>query len=287
MADLQKNITGIIKETFSEWRQQKPELIGAAIAFYVIFSLGPILVITIRIVGIIFGEKAAEGQIVLQIQHIVGQQPAEIIESIIELAYSPPSSYFVTIFSFPLVLIGATMIFFQIRNALHLIWGIEHSTEKGVIRLLKNYLFSFSLVIFMGIMVILLIVKSSSFAVLSELLSDFIPFHGYILQILDMIMSFLIITLLFTMIYKLLPDLKIYWSDVIVGASVTTLLLSVAQIILRLYIGHVDIGSAYGAIGSFTVLFVWVFYSSVVFLLGAVFTKVYAHKFGSFSNLMD
>jgi len=267
----------LFRDTFVEWYKLKPELIGAAIAFYIIFSLGPILVIVISLVGLIFGDRAVEGQIVQEIHNIVGQKPAEVMEVLIRRAYSPPTQTISAIVSVPLVLFGATMIFFQLKNTLNVIWGIRTRSRSRIIGFLRTYMFSFIMVIILGLLLFLFVVKSFTISLLTEL---FNPFPRYAVQILDFIFSFGIITILFGTIYDLLPDVKIKVSDVWVGACVTSLLFNSMQFLIGLYLGHANVDSAYGAVGSITILFIWIYYSSLIFLLGAVFTKVYACKSG-------
>ncbi|MCE5250426.1 YihY/virulence factor BrkB family protein [bacterium] len=266
-----------MRETFIEWYRLKPELIGAAIAFYIIFSLGPILVIVISIVGLIFGDEAVEGQIVQEINNIVGQKAAQVMQILISRAYSPPTQTISTIVSVPLVFFGATMIFFQLKNTLNHIWGIRSKSRNRIIGFLKTYLFSFTMVIILGSLLFLLVVKSLTISLLREL---FYPFPRYALQSLDFIFSLGVLTLLFGMIYDLLPDVKIRVRDIWIGAGVTSLMFSTVQFLIGMYLGYAHIDSAYGAIGSITILLIWIFYSSQIFLLGAVFTKVYACKSG-------
>ena len=270
----------IIRQTFAEWVHLKPELTGAALSFYIIFSLGPILVISISLVGLIYGEKAAEGQIVQEITTIVGPKPAEVITLFFENTYTPSSKAIGTIISFPLLMIGAAMFFFQLKRTLNIIWGVPHHDGNLVKRFMKSYLLSFFMVLSLGILLFLLIIKSLLLALFRDLTIYFVPVPQYVVQTLDLVLTFAAITVLFGLIYDILPDVRIKISEVWIGASVTSLLFTSIQFLIGLYFSHFTVASTYGAIGSMTVMFIWIYNSSLIFLLGAVFTKVYACRTG-------
>jgi membrane protein len=275
-----RNCIGLIIGTFREWRASKPELIGASLAFYILFSLGPLLVITVWILGLFFGKRAAEGEIVYQIQAIVGQKPAAVMQYILAEAVSPPRRYIATIISVPLMLFGSTMIFFQLRNALHFIWEAPHTGRGGISTLIVDYLYAIPKVAIVGAAFLMLIVKSSIITILGEILRGQVTEAGYIVKIGDFLLTFGIVTLLFAFIYRFLPRVRIGKSDLWIGAAVTSLLMTLGQMVIGYYIRTTEVDTAYGAIGLFTVLLIWIFYSSQIFILGAVFTKVYSLKFG-------
>jgi membrane protein len=276
-----KKISSVIKDTGKEFSKHNPLLIGAAISFYVLLSLGPILFIIIFSLGSVFGEKAVEGQIVNEIQNVVGQKPAEIIQTVIERVYKFPSKTMTLLSSIPLLFFGGTMIFYQIRNALNMVWEVEPPKESsGILRKLKSYSFSFLMLLVVGLIILLLVIKSPALS----LLQQNIPLPGGLLKVLDLLLNFLVITFLFGMIYEILPAIDIKWSDVWVGAAVTAFLFSIVQVLIGINVSQSNIGNAAGAIGSFTILFLWIFYSSLIFLFGANFTKVYAKKIGSFKR---
>lgn len=266
--------------TAHEWRSCRPELIGAAIAFYIIFSLGPLLFIVIEIVGLIFGKAVAEGQIIHEIRALVGDQLAEIVRLIITNAETPPQRMMTTVISVPMVFFGSTMVFYQIKNALNYIWGVP-VYNNGIIRLVRNYLSTFIMVVFLGGVLLFLVIKSFALSMLGSFLYKSIPYRATLLQGTDIFVTFILITFLFAMIYRKLTEIDIRWSDEWTGAAVTSLLLTVSQFLINGYFKKIDIGSTYGAVGSLTLLLIWVYYSSLVFLFGAVFTKVYAREYGS------
>ena len=280
-----RTVISLVHDTFREWRLSRPELIGAALAFYIFFSLGPVLVITVWLLSLFFGESAAEGQIVSQIDSIVGSKAAAIVEMILAQAVSPPTKYIATIVSVPLVVFGSTMIFFQLRNSLHFIWEIPHGGRTGLTGLLIDYMFAIPKVAIVGATFLMLVVKSSLIAILNEFLRGQVPMAGKIVKFGDFLMTWVIITILFALIYRLLPRLRIERGEMWIGAAVTSLLFTVGQILIGFYIRTTDVDTAYGAIGSFTVLLILIFYSSQIFILGAVFTKVFSQKFGSMQNI--
>lgn len=269
-------------ETFSEWRKQKPHLIGAALAFYILFSLGPIFVLSVWFTSSIFGDYVSEREIFSEIQITVGSQPAAALDEIIKRANRTPAANVTPLVSIPILFLAATMIFYQLVNALNHIWGVPDKRHTGVAGILTNYLFAFSMLIIAGFLMLALILKSMSLSILSEYLPHSFPHHGTFIFILDSGASFIILTFLFAFIYKILPETTIHWPDVLVGGGVTAFLFTISQSLIGFYIMTSHIASGYGALGSFTILIVWVFYSSLVFLFGATFTKVYSRRFGSF-----
>ena len=275
-----KEIRALLWQTYIEWVELKPALIGAALAFYIIFSLGPILVITIGIVGAFYGEQTAGSQIVHEINTIAGPKPAEVMQLLIRKTFVPPSSHIATVISFPMVALGAGLFFFQLKRTLNIIWGVSPVERHFLKRLLKNYLLSFLMVVSMGLLLYILVIKSLILALLWEFIRYYIPVSGTIVKSADFIVTFGVITILFGLIYDFLPDVRIKISEVWVGAGVTSLLFTSTQYLTGLYISKTNIETTYGAIGSISVLLIWIFYSSLIFLLGAVFTKVYACRHG-------
>lgn len=274
-------VTRFARSFYRELKSSRPELVSAAISFYVIFSLGPVLFITIRVLSFFLGERAVEGEIVRQTQHLVGAAPAQVMQDIIASAIARPSSNIATIISIPLVILGGTMIFFQLKNALHFIWDLEHHRRRGILGLLIEYLYTIPKISIVGLFFFLLIQKSSVLTLFRVLLQDNSAHAGLVIQVLDFTATFVIITMLFAVIYRVVPNVNIGWTDLWVGAGATSLLFTLGQVLIGLYIATTDVGSAYGAIGSITILFIWIYYSSLAFLLGAVFTKVYARRRGS------
>lgn len=281
MKNYLKTIGHLLGDSFGEWKRHNPFLVGPSIAFYVLFSIAPLLVIIVAIAGAVYGRQAAQGQIVSEIHQVVGRQPAQIIQFIIDRAYSPPSRTLATLLSIPILTFGATMVFIQLRNALNTIWEVEQDAAMSLRSFFRDYLVSFFMVLGTGLLLLGLMAKTPVVRLLHTELIQYLPFSGAILELMDFVLTVLALSLLLAMIYRILPQVELSWRDVAVGSVVTAVLLTAAQLLIGLYISVSDVGSAYGAIGSITVLLVWVYYSSLVFVYGAEFTKVYARRHGS------
>lgn len=276
-----KTIPSLLIETAKEFGSNKPLVLAAAISFYIILSLGPILVLLMLTLGAVFGEYAVQGQIVSEIENAVGQKPAEIIQQLIHRAYQFPSKTITILSSIPLLFFGWTMIFYQIRNALNLIWQVKQEESGGIVKRLKEYSFSFIMLFVISFLLFLLILKSPALQLIED---NIINLPRSLIQIIDMLFSFVSNTILFAMMFKILPAKKIPWSDVWIGAAVTSFLFIVVQALVGVNFRNTNIGSALGALGSTTILVLWIFYSSLIFLFGASFTKVYAKKYGCLSD---
>ena len=273
-----KVIPDVLHETAQEWLRNKPNLIGAALAFYIIFSLGPMLIVTVWFTGMIFGQNVAEIQISHEISALVGKKPAAVLETFLSAAVSAPTLAISPFISIPLIFLGAAMIFFQLQDALHFIWEITPKKRRKIIRLIINYLYSLTMILVVGFLLIILIAKSSALAVAKVYILNYFPSYVFMVNIFDLFITYVVITLLFAMIYQILPRTTIHISDVWAGAAVTTILFAAGQYLIELYLSTTNIDSAYGAIGSFIILFIWIFYSCQIFLFGAVFTKVYIRR---------
>jgi membrane protein len=268
----------ILKKTGKEWLKHNPLLLGASISFYVILSLGPVLAVIILVLGEILGNQAAQGKIVEEIENIVGEKPASALQTIIEKASSSSFKTMAIISSIPLLFFGTTMVFFQLRNALNLIWEVEEE-EKDFKEKIKNYSFSFLMLIIVGFFFLLLVLKDPA---LSFIEGNIIGIPGPLFQILNLILSFILISLLFAAVYKILLNVKI-GKDIWIGAVVTSFLFLIVQFLVGINAKNSEVDSAFGALGYITILLLWVFYSSLIFLFGAVFTKIYSTQYGELS----
>lgn len=272
----------LLKETFTEWQKDKMSLWAAALAYYTAFSLAPLLVIAIAIAALVFGQEAAQGQVVGQIQGLVGQQGAEAIQSMLQNAQKPGSGGIVaTIVGVGALLLGASGVFGQLQDALNTIWSVEPKPGKGVKVFIQSRFLSFAMVLVIGF---LLLVSSLLGAVLSALSSFVSHLFGDLLivgQILNFVVSFGVMTLLFALIYKVLPDVKVPWKYLWVGAIVTSLLFNIGKSLIGFYLGSGSVSSTYSAAASLGIILLWVFYSAQILLFGAEFTKVYATRYGA------
>jgi membrane protein len=271
----------IAKETFSEWSEDKASRLAAALSYYTLFSVAPLLIIAIAVAGLAFGREAATDQIVGQIRGMVGQEGAEVIQTILQNASKTSTGIVATIVGVVTLLIGASGAFGQLQDSLNTIWEVKPKAGRGVKGMLRDRFLSFSLVLVIGFLLLVSLVLSAVLAGVGKYLSDALPMPSFVLQAVNFAISFAVTTLLFALIFKVLPDAYIRWRDVWVGAAVTALLFSIGRFLIGLYLGRSSVGSAYGAAGSLVVLLLWVYYSSQVLFLGAEFTQVYANRFGS------
>ncbi len=279
-----KIIWQIAKETGKEWGDHKPLFVGAGISFYIILSLGPILTLLVLLVGSFMGKANTIQQIVSQMQSMVGEKPAQIIQQIVQKASSSSTNFMTILTSIPLLFFGSTMIFYQIRNALNTIWDIEPEKQKGIMNKVKKYGFSFAMLSIVGLIFLALVLKNPIMQNIRSQLTDIVQIPSLLITIADYVISFLLLIFLFAMIYKILPEADISWSDVWIGAFVTAFLFLIVQVIVAFNAKNSNIESAFGSIGVFTILYLWIFYSSLVFLFGAEFTKIYAQKYGTFKE---
>ncbi|ACB51144.1 probable ribonuclease BN [Crocosphaera subtropica ATCC 51142] len=271
----------LLKETFKEWQQDDASSLAASLAYYTSVSLAPLLIIVISIAGAVFGEEAARGEIVSQIQGLVGTNGAELIETAIENADQPQISNFASIISIIILLFGASGVFAQLQKSLNKVWQVQVKSEEGWKNLIRKRILSFSAILGLGFLLLVSLIISAALSGLNHYLSDIIPGIDFLWQVLDFCLSFVVIALVFGLMYRYLPDVKISWDDVKIGAIITALLFTIGKFALGLYLGRGGFGSVYGAAGSLVIILVWVYYSAQILFFGAEFTQVYARRYGS------
>jgi membrane protein len=271
----------LLKRTYSKWNEDHAPGLGAALSYYSVFSLAPLLMIVIAIAGLVFGQEAAQGQIMGQIQGLVGDESAKAIQSMIEEARKPAASILATVIATVMLLVGASGVFAQLQESLNSIWKVKEKPGEGIWKTLKNRFLSLLAVLGTGFLLLISLVISAGLSAVGATLEHVLPGPEYLLQIINFVVSFAVITLLFAMIYKLLPDTPIRWGDVWIGASLTALLFAIGKSVIGLYLGKSDVGVAYGAAGSLVVILIGVYYASQIFLFGSEFTAVYAEARGS------
>jgi membrane protein len=255
---------------------------GAAIAFYTIFSLAPLLLIAIAVAGLIFGEEAARGAVVQQLGGMVGETGAQGVQSVLEAARDPERGVVGTIAGVITLAVGATTVFAELQTDLDVVWKVPPDEQSaGLWGFIRTRLLSFGIVLGVGFLLIVSLLASTALAALGEWWGGWFGEAEAMLQVVNALVSFAVITTLFAMIFKMLPGVKIAWSDVWIGAAVTSLLFTIGKTLIGLYIGKTALASSFGAAGTFVVVIVWVYYSSLVFLLGAEFTHSYARSHGS------
>jgi len=269
----------VLKEAGGEWVEDKASRLGAALAYYTVFSLAPLLVIVIAVAGFFFGPEAAQGQIAGQIRSVVGEEGAQAVQDMIKHAQHPGASALASAVGVVILLCGAAGLFGQLQDALNTIWEIQPKPGRGVWGFIRDRFLSFSMVLGTCFLLLVSLVISAALAALGSLFGEWQA--SVVGQAVNFVVSFAVITGLFAMIFRFLPDAKIAWRDVWLGAVVTSLLFSVGKFAIGLYLGHSSVGSAYGAAGSLAVLLVWIYYSAQIFLFGGELTKAFADHFGS------
>jgi len=270
----------LIKEAASEWSRDRAPRLGAALAYYTVFSLVPFLVVVIAVIGLVFGEEAAQSAILSQIAELVGEQTAAAIKDMIQRADQPSTGLFATGLAVATLLLGASGVFGQLQDALNTVWGVEPKEGRGVWGFIKDRFLSFVAVLGTGFLLLVSLILSSALAAFGKWFGALLPLPETVLQFMNFAVSFVIITGLFALIFKILPDAKVAWRDVWIGAALTSALFTIGKFALGLYLGKSNVASAYGAAGSLVLVLLWVYYSAQILLYGAEFTQVYANRIG-------
>jgi membrane protein len=271
----------LLKDTFAAWSRDKVPRHGAALAYYTVLSLIPLLVVIIAMIGLIFGRDAAQGYIMEQIGSLVGPQSAQAIKEMIQRASEPSSGIVATLVAGVTLLAGASGVFAQLQDSLNSLWGVEPKAGRGIWGVIRDRFLSVGALLGTGFLLLVSLVLSAAVSAAGKWFGGFLPAPEVVLQGLELVLSLAVVTGLFALIFKVLPDAKVAWSDVWIGALLTALFFTIGKFAIGLYLGKSDVGSAYGAAGSLVILLVWVYYSAQILLFGAEFTQVYANKLGS------
>jgi membrane protein len=280
-----KKFFGLLKQTFTEWNEDHAPRLAAALAYYTAFSIAPLLVVVIGIVGIIVSQDTVQKQILFEVQRSVGPDAAKTVGELITNASKPAEGLLATILGIVTLLLGAGGAFGQLQDALNTIWDVDPSStgkqNSGVIFQIQNRFLSFGMVLFVGFLLLVSLVINAVIAAVSVYVVNLLPGVEFLVSLVNLVISLVVITAMFAMIYKFLPKVKLEWRDVIVGAVMTSVLFTVGRFLLGWYLGRSGTASAYGAAGSFVLILVWIYYSAQIFLFGAEFTQVYARRHGS------
>jgi membrane protein len=287
-----KEIAALIQRSVTEWNADNAPRLGAALAFYTLLSLAPLLVVIVGVAALAFGRKAAGGHLAWQIQGLMNRDVAEAIQALIQEAYKPGTGVIAASLSILTLIWGASSVVVELRDALNSIWRAPVAPTgrrfAEVFRFVKERFYSFALVLGVGFLLLVSLVLSTWISAAGRFLGSRLPIPESVLHLTMFLISFLVITFLFAAIYKILPDVKLEWSDVLAGASITSLIFTAGKQLIGLYLGKASFTSTYGAAGSLVILLVWVYYSALLFFLGAEFTKVYTRNFGShFANRLE
>jgi membrane protein len=277
-----KDVGSICVKSVTAWFEHNASSLGAALAYYTLFSVAPILIVAIAIAGYVFGAVNAQSQVLAQLQALIGDAGAAAVNDLVSNAHYSDKKGFAAAVGVITLIIGATSVFGELQNALERIWQTPKPTrEVGYWRFLRARVLSVGMVLGVGFLLLVSLVASAALAAFGGWLGTFFPQLQIVLPIMDIGLSFGMTVLLFAMIYKYVPRESIPWGDVWVGAAVTAVLFTVGKSLIGIYIGKSSFSSAYGAAGSLIVLLLWIYYSAQIFLLGAVFTKIFAYEQGS------
>jgi membrane protein len=272
----------LLKQTASEWMEDDAPSLGAALAYYTVFSLAPLMTIAIAIAGFFFGKEAAQGQIFDELRVLLGEEGGKAMEEMVQSANAQPTTGVVaTVLSVIVLLFGASGVFGQLQASLNTIWGVKPKPGRGVLGMIQDRLLSFGFTLVVGFLLLVSLLLTAGIALVANWMGGLMPGSETLAQILNIVLSLAMITLLFATIFKFLPDAKIAWRDVWIGAFLTALLFTIGKFALGIYLGKSGVASSYGAAGSLIVLLLWVYYSSQILFFGAEFTQVYANRFGS------
>ncbi len=280
-----RRIWSLVKESVSAWIEDYAPSMGAALAYYTLFSIAPLLLIVIAIAGLVFGAEAAQNAVVAQLDGLIGHEGAVAIQGLLRSASEPTRGMVATIVGAVTLVIGATTVFAELQSDLDRVWEVPAAKKTaGIWALLRQRLLSFGMVLVLGLLMLVSLVLSAAVAALGRWWGNWFGGWEVVLQVVNFAVSFAIVTGLFAAMYKIMPRADIAWRDVWIGAVVTALLFTLGKFLIGLYLGKSEVTSGFGAAGSLVVLLIWVYYSAQIFLLGAEFSWVYAHSRGSRVN---
>jgi membrane protein len=272
----------LLKEAASEWVDDNAMRLSSSLAYYAIFSLAPLLVIVVSIAGLVFGEEAARGQLAQQISTLAGMSAGEAIQSAVQASASQKTTgVAATLISLGVLLFGASTVFAELKDSMNTIWGVVVKPGRPFLTLVRDRFFSFSIVLAIGFLLLVSLVISVLLAALGRYMSGHFEFPPVVWQTGDFLISLVVITGLFAMIFKLLPNVRLAWRDVGLGAMGTAFLFTLGKSVIGYYLATSGIASAFGAAGSVVIVLAWIYYSACILFFGAELTKVYARKFGS------
>jgi membrane protein len=273
-------VGSLLKATVVEWIDDNAARVAASLAFYTLLSMAPLVLLSIALVGFLMGEDTAQSRILSEVGSVIGPQAAGALSAVVTSAHRSDSGVLSSVIGIGVLLVGASGVFGELQYALDTIWGVKPRPGRGILGVIKDRLFSFSMVIAVAFVLLVSLVISTVLSAVGRVVADALPGGAFLWQALNMIVSLGVITAVFAIIFKVVPDIEIRWRDVWVGAFVTAVLFSAGKYLLGLYLGTSTVASSYGAAGSVVALVVWVYYSSQLVFLGAEFTQVFARRFG-------
>ncbi|HUM11496.1 MAG TPA: YihY/virulence factor BrkB family protein [Myxococcaceae bacterium] len=275
-------VTTLVKETVTRWTEDKASTLAAALAYYALFSLAPLVLIAVAVAGLVFGRQAAEGQLYTQLAGLIGDSGGKAVQELVaNLHRQQGGGVVATAVGLATLFFGASGVFAQLQESMNTIWKASPPTTNGIVDFFRVRLLSFSMVLGVGFLLLVSLVLSAVLAAVGDYLGTFLPGGAAVGQALNATVSLVVITALFAMIYRMLPDTYVAWRDVWLGALVTSLLFTIGKSAIGFYLGKASVASSYGAAGSVVILLLWVYYSAMILYLGAEFTQVYSMRHGS------
>lgn len=276
-----RSLWKLLKTIFLKWLDDDPFQSAAALSYYTLFSLAPLLVIAIAVAGFVFDREAAQNQILSTIQGLIGYDSAQAVQAMVQNASNrPETGMFSTLLGGMFLLFGAGGVVGQLQATLNMIWGVKAQSDHGVHDFIRKRFISFAMVLGVGFLLLVSLAVSAFISGFTRFIGDLFEV-AVIVELLDVIISFGFVTFLFAMIYKFLPDVEIQWKDVWVGAALTSILFTIGKFLIGFYLGTSGVTSVYGAAGSLITILLWVYYSALIFFWGAEFTQVYSSHYGS------
>lgn len=272
----------VVRSAATNWASHKDARQGAALAYYSVFSLGPIIVIAIAVAGLLFGHNAVTQQVMSSIKDMLGDTGAKAVEAMLAGASRPTAGILATVFGIAALLFAAIGVVVQLKDALNVVWEVEESKETGIWHFARNYVLSFAAVLTLGFLLLVSLLVSAGLAAAGKYASTYLP-EG-LLQIVSTLISFVVVTALFAMMFKWLPDVSVSWRDVWLGAFLTAMFFEIGKAAIGFYIGKQGLESTYGGAASIVVVLIWVYYTSQIILMGAEITHSYAQQKGSLTR---
>ena len=273
-------ILRLLKDTFDQWNEDHAPRLGAAVAYYTVFSLGPLLLIVIALASLVFGQQAAHDQILGQVASLIGTQGAQFIDQAMTANVRSGSNIFASVIGIVTLLLGAIGLFGELKDSLNTLWEVEPKPGRGIKGLIVDRLLSFGMLLVTGFLLIVSLIVSTAVTATVGYLAGTLAASPQTIEIANFVLSFIVITVLFALIFKYLPDAHVQWGSVWLGAAVTALLFVIGKFLIGFYLGRSQLASAYGAASSVIIVLVWIYYAAQILFFGAEFTKVSAIKYG-------
>lgn len=275
-----RQVISLFKETYRNWSDHQAPRLGASVAFYSILSLAPLSILVTAVVALALGQESAQGALIGQARELIGDRGAETVQTLLKNAQKPASGIFASMVAFVTLLLGASGVFTELRDALNIVWNTKPQTTSGFMAMMAQRLFSIGMVLSVGFLLLISLILSAGLAYMGRVFGQLMPMPNFVLQTINAVFSFVVVSVLLALLFKYVPATQVAWRDALVGSIGTALLFTIGKQLLGLYLARASVGSTYGAAGSFVAVVVWIYYSAQIFFFGAEFTHAYAdaHK---------